>query len=472
MRLIKDSIWTFIGESSLRASKLVLIIVIVQYCNKSDIGAFNYGLSYAAMFAFFFDYGLMQIAIREAYKKNDVTITYFTSIKLITTIIGVLILLVVLKISELNIELVYFVILSSIYIILNDFSIFISFKYRYFQNFKREGQLRILMAMLQLAIPLFFLLIYKNIYKVYLGLIISTLITLGPLIISIYREKNKKYIRIKKISQYDIKILKDGFSLGVQGLLMGLLFNMDLVILGYFRDLSEIGIYSIVSKIIFGVLIIPIQIIQIPIYSRLNNLKNNDKSNQFDQYWMAIYKITTFIGVVVCFITMLMHGQIFKLFGIDNDDLIAKFILMTYVIVAQIIYLYYPINQYLIINNKERFTIFPLLSGLLVLITLAIIILKNEKYEYLTVGVVISQLIVLTLYGYLIYSIKSTMKMIKLNWILISLSLVTIFSWCIYHDSFILLMLILILLIIIFGNKFINELKKSYQTLILYDEKN
>ncbi len=64
------------------------------------------------------------------------------------------------------------------------------------------------------------------------------------------------------------------------------------------------------------------------------------------------------------------------------------------------------------------------------------------------------------------------MKMIKLNWILISLSLVTIFSWCIYHDSFILLMIISILLIIIFGNKFINELKKSYQTLILYDEKN
>ena len=462
MKLFKDSIWSFAGEFSLRISKFILIILIARYFDKGSVGAFNYGLSYAAIFTFFFDFGLMQVAVREAYKDKKIALAYYSAIKLMATIIGFGVILTVISVTNLNENLKYFVILASIYIIFNDFSIFVCSKYRYELNFKKEALLRLIMGVLQFIIPIIFIVIFHKINYVYYGLIIASFITLFPLLCQIKKEKIKFDFSCVKISEKDKEIFKSSLLIASQGLLFSLLFNLDLVILGYFKSLEDVGSYSIISKIIFGIVILPIQIIQIPMYSRMSKAVNSLNKNDLSNYWNALYKITSLIGILICAAAILAHSYIFYLFRID-ENMEVNLIFSTYIVAAQVIYLYIPINQFLTVSNREFNAFYALIPGVILLALLSIGILNLFNYQYLALSVLISEILILYIYKHLINELGenfiSKKTFLFINSTIVVVALIAFINT--YMGS-VLSIVVIMLLMILFWKSVLNLLTHSY----------
>jgi O-antigen/teichoic acid export membrane protein len=288
----KNTFWLSVSNILGKILRAIIIIYVARVLGAESWGIFSYALTIASTLTIIMDFGTNPIVLRELSKeKNDdiskkLLNTAFV-LKLILLILGILIIIFfvpkVIKIKE-AVSLLPLAAFVLAFDILRDFTFTIS---RAKQMMEKEA---FLFTLTNLAIVIFgfiFLKISPNIYSFALAYVFGT--GFGTLITLFYF---RKYFEgfYKYFSPNLIKtILFSAWPFALSGILSMFLTNTDILIIGWFKSASDVGIYSAALRIIQLLYIIPgiLTLSLLPVFSNLA-YKDNEKFRKILEQGMKI----------------------------------------------------------------------------------------------------------------------------------------------------------------------------------------
>lgn len=286
----KNVFWLGFGQIGGRLIRGLFIIFAARALGASEFGVFSYALGLAGFFTLFADLGIGSILTRDASREPRKAISYLSTsfwIKIFLLFITTFLVIFVAPYFS-NIEaaktLLYFVALLMIFDNLREF--FNAF-FRTQEKMEFEALVNVLMNIAITvigAIVLYFSQTAKAITISYVGSA-----GIGFLVAGFILRKELKKI----ISAFDKKLIQPtiqaALPIAVLGFLGIFMFNIDIIIIGWFRSAAEIGFYSVGQRVVQLLYIIPgiLASALFPALSRASGNKENQKVSFIMEKGMA-----------------------------------------------------------------------------------------------------------------------------------------------------------------------------------------
>ncbi|HOX21419.1 MAG TPA: flippase [Candidatus Paceibacterota bacterium] len=248
--VFKNSFWLFLGQGIGKFFKFFLLLAAARILGPTDFGAFNYLFSIASLFFIFSDWGVSALVIRD-YQNDSID-----KEKYIRSAAGLKIILVAVAFLAVLAGLLFFqnpvfkttLILLAVFLVVSNLRDFIVYLFRAFQKMEKEFWLVLAENFSLLVVGLSLLLIYKNIISLSLAYIGSMVVSAALALILF---KNYfSYLKPRWPKDELKKLLSNGAPIMFCGLLSFIFFSTDQIILGKLRGTTEVGYYSIATKII------------------------------------------------------------------------------------------------------------------------------------------------------------------------------------------------------------------------------
>ncbi|MGB9847788.1 MAG: flippase [Minisyncoccia bacterium] len=297
----KNSFWLLFSQILSRLFKLILVLVSARVLGPTGFGTFNYILSIGTLFFLFADWGINTLIIRDyqqAVEREKYTRAAFlfriltTSLCLIAAILG----LFVFQNPEFRLN---FLVISIYLFVANIKDLFVSFL-RAIQKMEKEFIVILVESFSVMAFSIFLILIYKNIISLSVGYLIGVLlsfITAGLMI-----KPFKNYF----LPQLDKNLFKqlfiNGLPVALFGLLNFILFSTDQIMLGKMRGVTEVGYYSLITKGILLINLLP-SLIMIALFPYLSaNINDKEKIKKITQKALIGFLALGFLIALLIFI--------------------------------------------------------------------------------------------------------------------------------------------------------------------------
>ncbi|KKU89923.1 MAG: Polysaccharide biosynthesis protein [Candidatus Wolfebacteria bacterium GW2011_GWA2_47_9b] len=255
--IAKNTFWLFFGNISSRLIKAGIIIYAARILGAEDWGVFSYALSLAAFFTVFTDFGMSTVITRESAKDLSVQEKYFATslvLKIAMTIVSIA---VFLALAPLIVKQKAVMALLPIIILLvsldgmRDFAASLS---RAWEKMEIEAAIQIL-TNIAIVIGGFVALYY---YQTSYALSVGYTIGVGIGMLAAFHPFHHYFKNLKQT--FDPKLIKPilhaSWPIGMLGLMTATMLNTDTIMIGWFRDISEVGYYSAgqrIAQIIFMV---------------------------------------------------------------------------------------------------------------------------------------------------------------------------------------------------------------------------
>ncbi len=277
--VLKNTFWLTFGNITSKLIRAVLIIYAARILGVAGYGVFSYALAIAGFFSIFADVGITPLLTRESARNPEERIYYLSTgffIKLIFILFSTLLILFVAPLIA-NIkgasELFSIIIFLFAFDTLRDF--FFGFT-RSIEKMEIEAGVNIATNLAILAFGGAALIFIPSSKTLTIGYTIGSAI---GLIILLFILKN----HLKKLWQsFRTNLIKpiitEAWPFALAGLLGGIMLNTDMIMLGWFRDAEEVGLYSAAQRIILFLYLLPgfLAVSLFPSFSRLAG-KDNEK---------------------------------------------------------------------------------------------------------------------------------------------------------------------------------------------------
>ena len=248
--VFKNSFWLFLGQGIGKLFKFFVVMTAARILGPADFGAFNYLFSIVSLFFIFSDWGVGALIIRD-YQKDSVNRE-----KYIRSAAGLKIILVGVSFLAVLLGLLFFqspifktnLILLAVFLVVSNLRDFVVYLFRAFQKMEKEFWLVLAENLSLLMVGVSLLLIYKNIISLSLAYIGSMVISA---VLALILFKNYFfYLKPEWRGSHLKNLLINGAPIMFFGLLSFIFFATDQIILGKLRGTTEVGYYSIATKII------------------------------------------------------------------------------------------------------------------------------------------------------------------------------------------------------------------------------
>ena len=311
--ILKNTFWLYLSEIFSKVFHLILFFVAARVLGKEVFGVFNYVLALVSFYFLFSDFGVSQLLIRDYQQKEDKkrvieeTFSFKFFISLLITLIsfsGYLIL----RSKEYSSVLYLILILYFFVFSLRGYflSFFIGIQ-KTFLNFLSN----IIESLTILSLALFFSLFHRSSLSIGLAYLFSSLLsTLFSLFFFEKETKLKAKDIIKNFSSYfkDYKYyILNGLPLVFFGLLVYVFFYTDQIIIGHFREFSELGEYSVASKVILASSFVG-YIFSTSIFPFLSSLTN--QRERYKKYFYFFLILHLFLGIFISYLTFVLSPLI------------------------------------------------------------------------------------------------------------------------------------------------------------------
>ncbi|OGM93286.1 hypothetical protein A2372_02720 [Candidatus Wolfebacteria bacterium RIFOXYB1_FULL_54_12] len=253
--IAKNTFWLFFGNISSRLIKAGIIIYAARILGAEEWGVFSYALSLAAFFTVFTDFGISTVITRESAKDLSVQEKYFSTsiaIKLATTIVSIVIFLVlapfIIKQKAVMALLPIIILLVSLDG-MRDFAASLS---RAWEKMEIEAAIQILTNVAIVIGGFTALFYYRTSYALSVGYVIG--VGIGMLAAFVPFRRYIKNIRQTFDPKLIRPILSASWPIGMLGLMTATMLNTDTIMIGWFRDITDVGYYSAglrIAQIIF-----------------------------------------------------------------------------------------------------------------------------------------------------------------------------------------------------------------------------
>jgi len=287
----------------------LMVIVLARYLGKGDYGRLTYALSFAGLFTFFWDFGLIRLITRDVAKDpSNAAITFSLRFELQITscLAGFIVLLSYLILFEgSNLE-TYLVFIISITLIFNNLfssfrSVFIAFekaKYDAFLNltFRSILFLAILWA------------IYKQLGLIEISMILLVLSLLSLLCSWKLVEGKFFHLQFIKTPASFWPIVKDCFPIALIIAFTTFYLQFNKILLLKWKGEEAVGIYGAVDTIVMTFLVISNSLVlaTFPIISRENRV---DKDKTFYIY-KSVFKVLVSFGLPIVLGGILLNREV------------------------------------------------------------------------------------------------------------------------------------------------------------------
>ncbi len=265
----KNTTWLFVGEIGMRLLKLIIFIYAARTLGANEWGIFSYSLAVMSVFGIISDIGMNAVLLRETAKKHNseqyIATGFF--LKLTLSVISSLALLSLLFFLNTNAVRILIPITAVMLFLdsMREFGFAIS---RAFEKMEVEAMIKIIGTGVLVVFGLIFISRHATALSLAYAYVVGGIIGVTLMFFSIRSHLANLGRPTMNIL---MSFLKEGWPLAVVSTLGIVMINIDTIILGWFKDAAEIGIYAAAQKPIQILFVIPglISTALLPLFSRL-----------------------------------------------------------------------------------------------------------------------------------------------------------------------------------------------------------
>lgn len=320
--VVKNTFWLFLSEISGRLLKMGLVIYAARVLGVSGWGIFSYTISVGSLLMIFSDIGIGDLVIREATQKKDGYKKYVSTALLLKIILllssTILLIFIGPFISHIPEARTIFPIVALVLFFDSMRELGLSIN-RISEKMERDMIVKIVTNSIIFGLGIILLKIKLAPESIAIAYAIGS--AMGFITVAFIIRKDFT----KLISKIDIKIfkliIKTTWPFAFIVLIGTIMGNIDIYMLGIWRNSTEIGLYSAVQRIQQFILIIPstIAVAVFPLMSRLANIDNE----QFKLVFKKTISLIMIIGLPLALGGILLANQIVPLiFGPDYSGAI------------------------------------------------------------------------------------------------------------------------------------------------------
>ena len=385
----------FMTSSALfqKAVFFFLTILLARYLGVEAFGVWSFILAFTATFMVFSNIGLNRYVIREVAKDNlkkDVILKNLIYIKLFISLVTFLVLSVsIFLLSGNSLEIVGIILLgfSKIFGTLSGAygSMFIALK-----KFSDHVRVKVVNTVLLFCGYVFVLLLGFGIVEL---LLVTVFVELIVLFYSIFLWK--KYA-LKKRFSFDFglvkKIIFESLPFGILTAISFIYFNIDILLIRYFFESFEIGLYTVATKLILGIILIPATFSR-TLFPYLSNLNAKSKSETKLLVRKSLfYNFLTGLGLAL--IVFFSASFIIRVFFGDaySGSVVVLKILSFFIVVSSVNMV---LKTYLGASNNLKLFVNIMLIGIFINLVLNLFLLPLFYLSGAAIATVVSEVIVL-----------------------------------------------------------------------------
>ncbi|HLA99995.1 MAG TPA: flippase [Bacteroidota bacterium] len=275
----RNTVYSFLSSSIRLVSNLLMFVGIARFYDVKTFGQFTTAHTFLMVFFLFADFGfdmLVTTGIARERDRSAVYIRRYLPMKIIFSLSSFLCMALIALVSDFSRETKLFMIILSSGIVANAVS---SFCYAVFKGYEDLSQeFRVSLVQNSVLLCCLVLLGFLGVPAMYVALAFVGSRVIGALMIA------PKLFSIQKLRSVDFRssgwlsIIRDGIPFGVHLIFGTLFFQMDTILLSYFRGDESVGIYQAAMRLVYGIFIIPDVLSNafIPMLSRLHSENHSE----------------------------------------------------------------------------------------------------------------------------------------------------------------------------------------------------
>jgi len=256
--IAKNTFWLTTGTFFGRIMRALFLIVVARQLGTADWGAFSYIFSLASLFTVFIDFGINAIITRESSKDPSVQEKYFATALAIKTAALAAVAIVVLGILPHVIghpevlPLIPIMLLIIIFDGLRDFGYLMT---RAWERMELEAFVHLFTNVMIVVFGSLALYMSKTSHSVAIGYAIGAGLGLIPAFYPIRRY----FKNVRKAFSRELiwPIIASSWPYGMLGLMAAILLNTDTIMIGWFNDLADVGLYGAAQRLALFLYMIP-----------------------------------------------------------------------------------------------------------------------------------------------------------------------------------------------------------------------
>jgi len=295
--ILKNTLYSSLNSFLRFLSTALLYIIQARALGVEEFGRFMFALSFTGIFLTFIDYGFNLLIVKEVSQKPESLKNWVSSIinaKILLSIAFTIVLIITLKILKYPNDTLLIVGILWLSVIFYSFGFFFNNVFRGLNQFQYETYPTILLNAAQFVIV-----------GVFLFLGFKTLsVAIAYLLARMFYFAYSSYLLSSKVSKIpiaytlseSIKSLKIALPYGIHAILATLYFQIDTVLLSYFKGDVEVGYYQAAMRILMATMIV-YEVIVSAFFPVIAASIKNDKE-KFDKYALFLNKVVIYIGLV------------------------------------------------------------------------------------------------------------------------------------------------------------------------------
>ena len=398
--IAKNFLWLFFGGTGSRFLKALIILYAARVLGAEGYGIFSYALALGGLFIFFKNIGVDTILTREVAKKKEkeeesrhfATSLWIEFGLLAITALAIIFIAPLLSTVKAATLLLPLVVLVLIFDDLRDFFV------AYFRGKERMELEALALAVANVAMvglgllalhlfgtPFAFMVAYAAASALSVVAIIGFL---KPVIFNIVRDFTKEKV---------LPILNASWPLAVGGFASVFLFNVDIVMLGWWRTPDDIGLYSAAQRLV-GISAFFSGLVATATFPALSRFARNEAKEQFKTLFEGAVRIILLISIPFAAGGLVLGKSLIGF--IFGPDFVPSFTVFAIFLFSVLVIHPMPIFSNLILAfNKQAKTVFYAFIAAFLNIVLNIILIP----PYGIVGAAITTLIAFLVYNILFW---------------------------------------------------------------------
>ena len=393
--LFKNTFWLAFTEGVIKVLKLILFIYVARILGSEGYGKFSFALAFIGLFTILSTLGLPRIIVREFSQKKEKKEKEFISIlslKLLLSI-GTLAIIAIGSFFITDDAIIRRIILIlAVFTLIDSFTSFLNFFFQAQQKMEHESWTRIFRALVLTISGLLVILFFPSVENLSYSYLFSALIALIPILIFFHFKVYRLSFSLEKGIWK--KYLLMSWPIAAAGIFSTIYGQIDSVIMGYLKQITETGWYNAAYRIM-GAALIPVGFISTSFYPALSNAFQESKE-RFQKTWD--YQM----GLLIIFFVPVVVGGIVLAPKIINFIYGAAYLPATLAFQLLIVtvgfsFLQSPFNQALLILNREKKILWVNSIGVLVNVSLNLVLIPRFSLYGAALVMVITSLIILLL---------------------------------------------------------------------------
>ena len=318
IRIRRNSFFSFLSISLRLIANVIVFWIIARFYGPSLFGQFSFAQTLATIFILFGDFGFDVLLTNEISRNRENAVKIFRqffSLKLVFTFFALAGMWVFVFINNFSFQARILIIVFSFYMVFTTLSNFLFALYKGFERLEYETKVSLIINLLLLIIVL--VLVFFKIDLVYIALVFVLTRLIGFSIAIRYSREVLQNISFRLFFK-EIRIVRNKvFVYGFHLTFSYLFFQLDTILLAFWKGDYDVGIYQAVFKLIAIPLVIPEILVNalMPTLSRLHI----ENKKEWARIGMLMNKLLIVIILPLSIILYVYADQIiYLIYGTDK----------------------------------------------------------------------------------------------------------------------------------------------------------